>query len=233
LRPGVTEVWRIPLSGGGPSSEEGGVLLGEVGSTVAFGSAGSALISLEGRPTERSFERRITRFDKTTADSAVVVATIDPVVSDAFAVDENNAYVLEGIEADIQILSVPLDGSPSRSLAFQRAGESFTALAAAAGGVVFATTARIGRVGSNGVPETLTEGGAYHVLADADTAYYFAGDGTCTTGTDVYAIALSGGAPLHLAHEPSPGCIEHVVADAGAIYFLTADGGQLRKVAKR
>lgn len=233
VRPFYTELWRMPLGGGGFDAESGGLLLGSARSAVALGVNTSHLVSLEARPSPSTLTRSVTRFDKHGGGSQLL-ATLTSVVTDAFALDEASAYVTRGAVdlAHGEIVKVPLAGGDPEVL-LSAPSDTFRSLAAAAGEVTFASLTRVGRVLASGEDVTSSSDSAYLVFADGEFAYYFTWEPSCAAGSDLYRVPTSGGAPVALAHEPTAGCIRDAVADTDAIYWLTADGALLRKADKR
>jgi len=233
VRPSQSEFWRMPLSGGGFDAGSGGLLLGSARSSAALGVNASSLVSLEARPSPSSLVRSITRFDKDGA-GAQLLGTFTSVVTDAFALDDVNAYVTRGAVdlVHAEILRVAVAGGEPELL-LTAPSDTFRSLAVAADEVAFASLARVGRVPATGGPDvTSSSEGAYLVLADAQFTYYFTWEPGCPSGSDLYRVAASGGAPVAVAHESVPGCIRNAIADANAVYWLTADGALLRKANK-
>jgi hypothetical protein len=233
VTPSRSEFWRMPLSGGGFDAGSGGLLLGSARSSAALGVNASSLVSLEARPSPSSLIRSITRFDKNGA-GAQLLGTFTSVVTDAFALDDVNAYVTRGaVDLDhAEILSVAVAGGEPELL-LTAPSDTFRSLAVAADEVAFASLGRVGRVPATGGPDvTSSSEGAYLVLADAQFTYYFTWEPGCQSGSDLYRVPASGGVPVAVAHESVPGCIRNAIADANAVYWLTADGALLRKANK-
>jgi hypothetical protein len=236
VNPARTEFWRMPLSGGGFSVEEGGLLLGEARSSIGLGVNDDYLVSLEARPTPRTVRRIITRFDKQTdALGGELVATIDSLFSDAFALDDQSAYVapLPGLVGEIVRVSVA-GSEPPASVTSGESEEGFTDVAVSGDHLVFASREGVGWVPSAGGESfILSTARAYRVQTDSEFAYYFASElPSCEDGSELYRVPLAGGIPFQLASEPTPGCIGTVVADADALYWLSEGGALLRKVSK-
>jgi hypothetical protein len=234
VRPFKSEFWRTPLLGGGFDAPSGGLLLGSGRTSAALGVNASQLVSLEARPSPSTLTRSITRFDKDGA-GAQSLGTFSSVVTDAFALDDVNAYFTRGaVDLDhAEILSIAVAGGESEVL-LSAPSDTFRSLAAAADEVAFASNARVGRVPASGGADVMSSSeGAYLVLADAEFSYYFTSDPGCQSGSELHRVLGSGGVPVAIAHESVPGCIRDAVADDSAVYWLTSDGAQLRKANKQ
>jgi len=252
LRPGHSQLWRIPLSGGGFSAEEGGLLLGE----VAVGLAAVAklevsqddLVALTTRPSERTLTRTLARFDKA-GGAAGVFTTIDPEGGAGLALAELDADVIQGFAetGGASIVRVPLAGGDPTLVATAEPGEDLVDIARSGDELVVAArssgpppTGRIARVpAAGGALVPLASGDPYRVIADSEFVYYFStvAGGCLDGGSDLYRVPLDGSsAPVLLANEATPGCIESVVSDADAVYWLTndrnSDVARIRKVSK-
>ena len=254
LRPGHSQLWRIPLSGGGFSAEEGGLLLGE----VAVGLAAVAklevsqdyLVALTTRPTERTLTRTLARFDKR-GGAAGVFTTIDPEGGAGLVLAELGADVIQGFAetGGASIVRVPLAGGGPVLVATAEPGEDLRDIARSGDELVVAarssgppapTTGRIARVpAAGGTIVTLGSGDPYRLIADSEFVYYFSAvaDRCLEGGSDLYRLPLDGSsAPVLLANEATPGCIETMVSDADAVYCLTndlnSDVERIRKVSK-
>jgi hypothetical protein len=209
------------------------VLLGEVRSVVAFGVDGTSLVSLEARPTERTVERSIHRVDLQQAAGAELVGTLSPLFSDAFAFGGTSAYVVRDVAPAAQIVRVPIDGSPISALLGGEPDESFSDLALAGEDLGFASNTRVGTIAAaGGAAVTLADEPAYRVRLDGDAAYYFVALAGCPDGSELHRVSRNGGAPVRLAEEPEPGCLQHVVADAEALYWLSPSGTRVRRISK-
>jgi len=231
--PTRTQLWRLPLAGGGFNPAEGGVLLGEARSIAALDVNATFVVSLEARPTPSTVQRDLTRFDEQ-AGGAERVATLPLLFSSAFALDERAAYVVQGVETEAAIVSVPVAGGEPTPLTGAEPDETFLDLAVSGDQLVFGSSTRVGQVSAfGGESLLLSPTRAYRVLLDAEFAYFFAAASGCPDGSELYRVPLAGGLPVPLASEPAPGCIVQVVADADALYWLTPSGDQLRKLDKR
>jgi hypothetical protein len=236
--PTRTQLWRLPLSGGGFSVDQGGVLLGEARSVVALDVNATHLVSLEGRPTPSTVQRDLTRFDRQ-AGGAERVATLPLLFSNAFALDGSDAYVVQGLETEAAIVSVPISGGEPTPLIGVEPDETFLDLAVEGDAVegdqlVFGSSTRVGQVSaSDGESLLLSPTRAYRVLGDEEFAYFFTAASGCPSGSDLYRVPLGGGLAVPLANEPEPGCVVQVVADADALYWLSPSGDRIRKQSKR
>jgi len=229
LQPGRTELWRVPIDGGGFDAALGGVLLGDVSSVAAMGVNAGGLVSLEQRPTPSTVTRTVSRTD-TTAGGVVPLATVNLLFSDFIALDESAAYVVRGGDGVSDVVRVDLASTEVSSLANARQDETLRNLAAAEGVVYFASTKRVGRIpGADGAAgaSTLADTPAYRLVANDGQVYFFTASGSsCVNGSELYRVAAAGGAAEHLASEP--GCIGSLASDHDGVYWLMADGSRLR-----
>lgn len=242
-RPYHTEIWRMPISGGNFSAEEGGVLLGEVSNIVAFEALERHVITYEATPGHYNWQRHITRFDKAGLVAAETVAVVDEWLN-AFAVDEQDAYYIAGLESAQQIMALPLAGGEPRALAgVESSSEVFKDMTVLGEDLLFVSSTRLGKVpvmGGEVVTLSPVAQVWYRVLADSQYAYVlegkanvFVGGVACADGSQLYRLAINGGGPEYLASEPEPGCIKQITQDADALYWLSGSGQHLRKVGKR
>ena len=231
LRPGHTELWRLPATGGAFDAAHDGVLLGEVPSVAALDVNASSVVSLEARPTPSSVTRGIVSLPKV-AGGVVPTATVDLLFSDAFALDDQAAFVVRGGDGVSDLARVDLASGEVSSLVAAEPDESLRDVAVASGVAYFASTTRVGRtpeVGGAAGAGTLSATPAYGLVVAADSVYFFEASGAgCAGGSELYRVAVTGGTAEHLASEPAPGCVTDLVGDAGGIYWLTKDGSRLR-----
>ncbi|HKO90451.1 MAG TPA: hypothetical protein VJU61_04830, partial [Polyangiaceae bacterium] len=114
VRPFKSEFWRMPISGGGFDAASGGLLLGSARTSAALRVNASHLVSLEARPSPSTLTRSITAFDKD-GSGAQSLGPFTSVVTDAFALDDVNAYFTRGaVDLDhAEILSIAVESGES------------------------------------------------------------------------------------------------------------------------
>lgn len=226
LRPGHTQLWRLPLEGGGFDAELGGVLLGEVPSVAAWAVNSSSLVSLEERPTPSTIDRAIFRTDK--AEGGVTpVATLGLMFASLFTLDESAAYTMRGGDGiDSDVVRVDLTSGEITTLVKVKQTDLVYALTAANDTLYSASQKRIGRI-ADAKTTTLDTTPGRRLIADEDNVYFFNTNGDCTVnGSELYRVPVTGGAAEHLASEP--GCITDFVRDADGLYWLTAERTLIR-----
>jgi hypothetical protein len=150
---------------------------------------------------------------------------------DAFAFDDSAAYVIRGADGVLDVVRVDLTSGQASSLLSSTAGETLSALATANDVVYFASTTRVARI--TGAVDaasaiTLHDTPAYRLVADSEHVYFLTGEAGCSAGSELYRVPVTGGTAEHIAHEPAAGCITNLASDADGVYWLTADGSQLR-----
>jgi len=177
--------------------------------------------------------------------------SIDPEGGAGLALAELDADVLQGFAetGGASIVRVPLAGGDPALVATAEPGEDLRDIARSGDELVVAarssgppapTTGRIARVpAAGGTIVTLGSGDPYRLIADSEFVYYFSAvaDRCLEGGSDLYRLPLDGSsAPVLLANEATPGCIETMVSDADAVYWLTndlnSDVERIRKVSK-
>jgi hypothetical protein len=227
-RPDHTELWRMPVDGGSADAALG-TLVGEVRSVAVMGVNASGLVSLEDRHTPSTVTRRVSRADEIGVET---VGSVELLFYSALAYDESAAYVVRGAEGLSDVVRIDLASGDAASLFSSLPGETLVALTAADGVVYFASTTRVGRItGAVDAADaiTLNDTPAYRLVTDAGHVYFFAASAAgCSTGSELYRVATTGGTAEHIAHEPAPGCIADFASDADGVYWLTADGSRLQ-----
>lgn len=149
--------------------------------------------------------------------------------STEFEVDEQNVFVLSPSD----ISRIPVAGGSPVLVANWGATEQVTDLSMGADYVAVASNQRVAVVGKNGGSlQTLGAGDVYRVAAQGDSVYYFravpGGGDSCSNGSELVRAPRAGSA-VTIALEAAP-CVTEMVATESAVFWISGDGRNLRKV---